>query len=261
MMFSEDAADRLSQVISTFDSAIYGLRDSDVPQIVDISGRSVARIAPGPNQELMTGLNSDLFNIPGITGFAMIQVPEVSPPQYGALIVIDAGRILTYPKEEVQADLVRTLGIADQVPVNGFERRLHTVAGDALDLQKLWLAAHPTKLHLLDPDRTGREALIRKILGEKRYFADTGFADWQQAVDGFLGDRQFRAYHGKFRLLRDNRHHFAATREQAIEFAYDQAMMYAGDTYLTLSADIRARASAMAMASTILTMNPNSAVM
>lgn len=169
---------KMALVTQKFDSAISTVRDSGIPAISEIAHHAVDKISKG---DIAVMAKHPLYDIPSITGFSLFELPVARGTVYKPLVVIDPDKILSSDSKVIQADLVRTLGIAHQFPVNGYERRLSDVYDDALELQKKWLERHDVFLEF-DPRTMQQEELKRKLMGNDHYYMDTGFADWQQVI-------------------------------------------------------------------------------
>lgn len=149
--------------------------------------------------------------MPSATSFELRRVPDSSilTPH----IVVDEKKVINGSIKNA-ADLVRTLSIVEQYPLNGFQRRLKDVYADALGVQADWLNKTGTDVIPLDPRGQKKEDLIRKLLGDERYYSDVGFEDWQRAIDNFWQIGQDIAIFDALNKLRESTMSFIAKRNE-----------------------------------------------
>lgn len=146
-----------------------------------------------------------------LTDFDSMASSFKSQARFIPAIVINPQKTLNSPREEVSADLVRTLAVLDQYPQNGHERRLADVYKDALEKEKEWLLLTHSPSIKLDPREQNPEELVSQILGERSLF-DVGFEDWQKAIDNlFLEVNPQEAE--IIKAFRDHKNHFIAVRQ------------------------------------------------
>lgn len=222
-----------------FDKAIYGIRDARVGNISEIADRVVGRIRGGNLHVLANNAN---FRIPSITGFDCFELSSPVRREFAAGIIIDVDKILSSSGAKVENDLVRTLAIADQFPFNGFERRLRDVYQDALSVQEQWQAAKPD---ISFSDSTRGENSLRTLLGDARYYSDTGVDDWKAAIAKYPQPTAMQR-----KLLQDlgsSSEHFLAVRHALTGMHHSMAMQQGGAAYLNMSPDERAAFTALVL--------------
>jgi hypothetical protein len=237
-----------------FDESIYGIRDSDIPGVNDAARRTVDRIR---NREIFVVANNQTFNIPTVTGFDLAAVPG---PQsmYAPVVVMDLGKVLGSRSELIKGDLVRTIAIADQYPVNGFQRRYKEVYTTALEAQTNWLETTRTPTVPLDPRTTDREALLRTLLGDARYFSDVGFQDWQKAIEDYRKSDMDTSVDPLLDQLKDATGHFMVMRQRFVPMNHRIALRKNRGEYLKWNAEKRTEAVAyMLIGASLYARQPN----
>lgn len=228
-----------------FDESIYGIRDSQIEGLNNIAGRTANRIRKG---ELFVVVNNSDFNIPTITGFDLAEIAPGPRAKYVPVIVVDMGKILDEKPETVKGDLVRTVAIADQYPLNGFQRRYKAVYEDALQAQTKWLISTNTPNIFLDPRTTDRETLFQDLLGDARYFSDFGFEDWQKAIEDYRKSGQDIGAIPILDQLKEATAQFLVMRQRFIPINYYVARQKIGEAYLNeWDADKRAETMAYSL--------------
>src|SRR5215469_11302615 len=120
---------RRETVERKFNNAIYGLFESQVPDIDGLARRVEQRIRTG---EIMGVASSKRFFSPATTGFDFLHVPQASQVLFNPVIVVDPEKMLSDNPDKIQADMIRTLALADQFPHNGYQRRYRESYADAL---------------------------------------------------------------------------------------------------------------------------------
>lgn len=219
----------LSLTVQLFDKAIYGIRDSKIAGLNAIGARSIDRLR---TSELALVANTSDFDIPVMTSFDLIEFP--GPRTYHkATVVVDPERIIQSKPEEIQGDLIRTLAIADQFPSNGFQRRYREVYSDALDTQKTWLESKDAPRLAFDPRFTGREELLKNLLGDARYYSDVGFEDWQNATEILREGNQSILDLSLLSQLKNNTENFMTTRQYLLPHLHQEAIQQGESEYLT----------------------------
>jgi hypothetical protein len=162
-------------------------------------------------------------------------------------LTINIPAFLETSPEVRQADLVRTLAVLDQFPLNGFQRRQREVYGDALMVQKAWLQGRevPT-MDDYDPRDVPESDLVQNIIGDEFFFSDTGFVDYTQTADlipikGGVAAR-------KITLARKDPRAFLIVRSLYTPGIHDKLAQTHGSLYPTgFSSDKRAEAVGMSL--------------
>lgn len=237
----------------TFYNAIYGIRDSNVQGVkglaelcIDsIRNRNLLVVAAGPN-----------LRIPTVTGFDLVRV-EVDPTYaqdpfrqlyYMPAVVIDVPRVLSATQEGIKGDLARTLAVADQALINGFQRRLRAVYQDALHTQGRWLDETNTPEIDFDPRNNDWSALIRRLVGDARFYGDCGFDDWQEAIREYRDSGLDPNAIPLLNQLEEAVGHFLVMRTHFGPMNYLAAIQAEGrETYTTKDEDERAKGVAYAL--------------
>lgn len=164
---------------SKFDEALKILQEEDVPTTRDIIKRSSGRIQVG-DIPILGGLFPITY-----TDFMLIEfdIEGTNQQGVGPGILLDSAWVDLGSPLRIAADLVRTLAVLDQYPTSGFERRMTLVYGDALQAQRLWLEAINAPKVNLDPRRENPREITRTLLGNERFYTDTGLADVYNAIN------------------------------------------------------------------------------
>ena len=97
-------------------------------------------------------------------------------------ICIAPQRFQSLEPDVLDSDIIRTVSIAVQFP-KCFDRRIREVYASALDDQQAWMVKSPYDGYPLDPRVEPYDEIIRKLLGDKAYFSDFGYFDWQRALE------------------------------------------------------------------------------
>ncbi len=231
--------------IGNFDRAIYTISEAGVPGISDMAKRSLIRLDAG---ELGLRTNIPDFVSPSITGFVLDVAPR-SAELRGA-IILDIGKMCESSDEKIQADLVRTLAVADTFPDNGYQDRLHTVYSNALDTQKTWLEQQDSNPIPFDPRSNKREDLIKQFMGKQHYSSDFGIEDWNKACDFWADDPDMQ--HPNLPGLSDNIGQMISMRYEYTHLLYD-AFLKSGVDFSKNPADERAKFMANGMVGMVLT--------
>lgn len=85
-----------------------------------------------------------------------------------------------------ESELIRTIALAEQYPRN-FDKPIRGIYTNALAAQRKWLESDPSGV-LLDPRTIPDRVIIRQILGDRAYFSDFGFFEWQMALEQLRTD-------------------------------------------------------------------------
>lgn len=240
--------DRLTQFATErFNQAIYSLRDDGISPVSDMARRIIGRIRDG---EVRVALDLS-FTQQTTTALGMLEVPYApGRPLYAPQIRLEAGRMLTFTQvpDRIEADLVRTLAVVDQIPDQGYQRRWSMVYGDALDTQTAWLNKKGVGFVDEDPRFFPEEELLRGLLGVEKFYGDTGFEDWQAVIDELLADKESRAHYPILRQLRGATGHFLAMRERFAAMSYKAALVADGaNRLMAATEDERAKVNALAL--------------
>ncbi len=156
--------------------------------------------------------------------------------------------------------MLRTCALVDQFPNRGYEGRYRNSYSKALEIVERYLAHTDSPLVDLDPRHTSMEDILKTLLGEARYYTDTGFEDWQRVIMSLLQGRSqskpqqvFLTMTGGLSHLQEsmlrealnNVDHFLTIREYMTHLAHSFATAVKKDVYLTLAADERAEAAVL----------------
>lgn len=120
---------------------------------------------------------------PGATSFELKKIKAGGP--LFPCVVLDGSKLKFTSLTDIAADLIRTLIISEQYPLRGFQRRLGEVYRYGLRAQAQWLRKEGIDSIPLDPRCENQESLVKKLLGDEKYYADLGFEDLQLAIDGY----------------------------------------------------------------------------
>lgn len=165
---------------------------------------------------------------PTPTELRLVEVEETKH-QYVAGIVINIGKTIagsarrTEQNDALTADLVRTLGIVDRFPFNGYEQRKQQVYADAIQMEERWLNSAGVHSIPSDPRKTAKDEIIRSLLGDEVYYADAGWDDFTKALENY---RQLDNTPGTTEVIDSmlqNRGHFVAMREHFTPIMYQAA--------------------------------------
>lgn len=219
----------LQAVTRIFDESIYGIRDSEVPGLKEVAGRTADRLR---RNELYVVGNNPALNIPTVTGFELAEVAPAPRSQYIPVVVVDFGKILGDKPETIKGDLARTVAVADQYPFNGYQRRYRAVYDDALKAQTQWLESTNTPTIPLDPRTTEKEILLNSLLGNARYNADVGFEDWQKAIEDYRQSGEDESAGPILDQLKNAKNHFIVMRQRFVPINYQVARQKIGDAYI-----------------------------
>ena len=213
------------EAIGIFHDAIHRMRTSGVEGVSDMAGRTADWINRRETRVIATD------SIPTVTDFNLVEYIPGDNGYYAPAIFVNIEKILVSTSEEIQADLARTVAIADQFPANGFERRYREVYGRALDAQEQWLDRTSSASEIeLDPRKTDREVLLKMLLGEERYYGDVGIEDWQKAVDGDMkGSKMDLNRTNLLNRLRVNLDHFIVVRHRFVPMNFQTAIEHLGE--------------------------------
>lgn len=99
------------------------------------------------------------------------------------IIITDAYKVNYMSPRELQAELLRSVGVICQYPIYGFERRVSTVYLDAITFQRQWME----KLNLPSADaETGLDVdphdLVQTLVPKSKLIPQHGIADYRDAV-------------------------------------------------------------------------------
>lgn len=213
-----------------FDEAIYGLKDSNVEGVNQMALRCVDRIRNG---ELLVMGNNRVFAIPSVTGFSLMEIPFSMRQMYIPAIVIDIPKVLAASDEALKGDLARTVAVADQSPDKGYQRRLRVVYQEPLEAQANFLDETRTPPIDFDPRGADRADLIRELIGDARYYSDTGFDDWQKAIRDYCLSEQDPSILPILDQLQENVGHFVSVRQRYTPMNYQAARQAVGERYIT----------------------------
>lgn len=209
----------IREATSVFDEAIYGIRDSGVDRVAKIAGRVVEKIR---GRDILIIGNNEEFLSPSVTGFRLIHIPDPSREIYMGGIVLDVPSMLSAGVSAVRNDLVRSLGVAEQFPLSGFERRLAEVYEDAFGLQANWLNAMKVVKVDLDPRVENHDDLRRKLLGDVWYYMGFGLKDWKEAIERRKRGGVSRSEREALEMLANSAADFVSRRERIINMPYFQ---------------------------------------
>ncbi len=239
--------EQLQELITNkFNTAIYGLRDANIPGVSEIADRFVARIR---DQELLVVGKTPAAVCPSVTGFDLGVVRPIPHLLLRPTIVIDMGKVLESSNETMQADLIRSLAIADTFPDKGYEHRLHRVYANALEVQKTWLETHDVKRLTFDPREREQEEMLPHLMGQRRYYTDFGIDDWRAACDKVVDDPKMQKHAA---ALRNSVGQVITMRQEYTKFMYQESLRRGGD-FSKKTADERAELMATAMVGMTLT--------
>lgn len=232
-----------SLAVEIFSKALFGLRDSGVDDVASLARNTIQRIN---NKSLIPAIKGAHFYAPSTTTFYEFDNQDIQ--RFQALIVLNIDYLRGDHLKKTKADLLRTLYIANQYPLNGFERRRYVVMQEALNMQRDWLEESKTPVLLFDPREDAEEYLIEKLLGEENYYMDVGFEDWQSAVDAFAAKQTSEAIRFKILGYREDVGTFVKARAKWGKVIHEKAVEMNDEFYFQrTTADSRARAAAMAM--------------
>lgn len=202
----------------TFIQAITEIQNTHREPFAELAKRTINRIN---NVEIVVKTNSVLPKLRATTVFGMLPVPGSLRQEHYPVIMLEVIDAIRMNPLALQGELVRTLAIADQFPFKGYERRLRTVYGQALDLQTQWLTETNSPQITLDPRQMDRERLILQLLGPAKYYLDTGFADWQAVIDEILESGLHEKDKKPLQLLRESQSHFLVQRHHQQPIIYN----------------------------------------
>lgn len=210
-------------------------------QISTVLGRSLVNIASIGNEthrnlcsNIESGLRSEELSLAEkfpederatLTGVTFFPHPR-NMRQAMPIIFVDIGKVLGSRDEVVQADLVRTLAVAEQCIGDG-----RSAAGSyrdtylrALREQREWLEqSGMAHLPALDPRVEDNETLLSGVLGDSRYLSDVSLYNWEQAVATILAGKpttmESSLYKNLLQQLDPTVSDFLLTRERHIQKA------------------------------------------
>lgn len=102
------------------------------------------------------------------------------------VVFVDPLRYGSLSDRVKESELARTIALVEQFPRN-FDQPIRRVYTNALAAQRKWLGPDPSGV-LLDPRTVPERVIIRQILGDRAYFSDFGFFEWQQALEQLRTD-------------------------------------------------------------------------
>lgn len=230
----------LENVSHRFDTEIRRISNSSVEGINVIAQRMIDKKRKG---EIALIGNATR---PTVTDFVLAAVSPEPYVMYAPVISINIDKMMSAHSGLIQADLVRTLAVADQFPSNGYQRRYHEVYSDALQLQRTWLETIDSPNELpFDPRIMDQKMLLKLLLGDAKYYSDVGFADWQKAIDDYGTTVSGHPERKTLATLRPDVNHFLSVRERFIQLNFDNAMQHFGKRYTSeLDEENRAEATA-----------------
>lgn len=175
-----------------------------------------------------------------VTSFDLLKKKGSGRSTYVPHIIVDEEKLVLGTTRNT-ADIVRTLAVAAQYPSGGFELRLRDVYRYAMKVQADWLDKTFTDDVPLEPRTEDPEPLIRKLLGDAKYYSDVGFDDWQNTIDN---------YHAQFGQSIGVIIRLGQLREDKIAFINKRneiGGLILGHNYSGLDVDQRARETANRM--------------
>jgi hypothetical protein len=243
-MFS---AEQQKASIERVQEAIYGIQDFGTSEVSSMAKDINGRIS---KKELVLVPSSNITQprlIP--TDFDMHEISSQSTREFTGALILDIGKILSLPSKALQADLVRTVAVASQYPYNGYQERYRTVYSKALSIQKDWMTQWGTMKVEVDPRESTDEELLLKILGEERFYTDTGFTDWIKASTDYYNVAAKHLTHDERVKLVNSAYsmdQFLSVRHAFTSMAHNTALSVIGNDYLdTYSQEQRSSATAM----------------
>lgn len=217
-MGPENQIDKTYRVFNQSVQRISGAEDVEISQVAI---RCQERIKAG---ELVVVGNLPIFHVPSITGFDLVEIAGGPVQMYAGVVVADIPKLMAASPENVDADLVRTLAIADQYPERGFQRRLRTVYEEALKLQTSWLEKTGPGDVEYDPRRWDKDGLIKDLLGEARFYSDCGFDDWKKAIEDHRKLEKNPGVVKELNMLENSAAHFMTFRQRYSSMNYQMAL-------------------------------------
>jgi len=245
---AEIAPQILKEARGRFDRAVTRIKDSKVAGISEMAERLEARMSQG---ELPVVYERGADR-PMVTEVRLQNVGSEERPEYVPTIVINVAKILGGSmklgkvQDALAGDLVRTLSIAETVPLNGYQNRKQSVYAAAIETESRWLTeTHTVNLAMNDPRITPVEEMLLNLLGDSEYYTDTGWEDFKAALEAYkqepgITDREIE----DIDILLQNPGHFVATRERFTSMMYQVAISQMGEEYKQLSVARRAETSA-----------------
>jgi len=242
MSFSELPS---NEEYGTFVSAVQRIQQSPIEIASELAHNFAIRVNEG---ELGIAKYLDSPDNPFITSVDLIPIIPGDQTQYLPFLIFDEERLLSINSHELDADLVRTMAIADQLPLRGYQERYKKVYKKALNIQLEWLKRSNISEIPNDPRAFGKDELLKLLLGEVRYRSDVGFNDWVGAIEklkkGNIDNETFTMLEN----LKNQPGHFVAVRKRFLQTIDEQAMLSLGRNYeIFWDEDRRANTAAHAL--------------
>ncbi len=211
------------QLITRFDQAIYGLLNDQDSWVADHARSMIPKIG---NQEVPVTLDIDMPRSSHIVRFTPVAVPGGTKGEIFPSFAINPANLLSNNKQYIQAELISAFHLADLYPFQGYERRMLASYGEALALQKKWLTKNEVSVKNLDPRIQSVEDITKAMIGEAYYYSDTGFTDWQKAIDEYVHHEP--NLFPILEKLRESKAHFLSVRQNLTPMLYDSAILAGG---------------------------------
>lgn len=218
-------AEQEQAIVKKFDTAIYGIRDAKVPVISALAEETISSIT---NQELPTILGLPGMHTPSSVDFNLMQTQGFLKPVF----TLNPDKLLSTSTAEVQADIVRAIVVAESFPTDGYEEPLVDTYLYALRMERKWRRSQGDT-SLVEQTEEQKNARVRELLGDARYFSDTGFADWEWAIE-YLKEQKLHPA-GILDELRPDVDFFLSLRAKYTEKVYNDGVKTMGkEQYETL---------------------------
>lgn len=185
-----------------------------------------------------------------LVDFQLVSIPDTYHLSYMGVLGVNLRSFLAHQRtspERITAEIARSIFVVNQFYHGGYERRLRTVYEESYSFQKLWLMHDAVDFESLkDILYTSNTDQALRALGERRSLVDTGFDDWQRAIDELMSiseDDEQRVMNN----VRDNRNHFVSVREAYSYALYDEMSPELRSALEYIISDNRAQAMALTL--------------
>jgi hypothetical protein len=243
--------EKLKHITEVFNATIYSLRDGNYGRISELAGKTALRIG---NKEILVAPGQEKIPAVAMTNFFLHEFEEAGIIKYLPVLSLHADKFLTSSQPQRQADLIRTISVADQFPLNGFAHRFLQAYSQALGPQQLWLEDNQLPPVDFDPRSNTPQEIIAQLIGQPYVLTDVGFLDWQKAIADYSHFSKSPHEQSVLENLNHNQTHFISVRQHFVPMLHQTALSYLGNDYLTkFSPDQRAETTAMALLGISLT--------
>lgn len=147
------------------------LSQSSVKEIREATEKVTLAVREG---RLKLAWGENQAEAPAVTNFSLV---AKEGDTYTPTLVVDASEVRKKNSLIVAADLIRTMGVAQEYLESRYHRRWQQTYHRAFNLQKMWLKDKRLEQVVFDPRFSQEFTLMKSLVGETRAVSDVGFDD------------------------------------------------------------------------------------